>query len=80
MSGGCLWNAAPWDSRGLQTVPEQQRNHMEISFVFYPPAEADSSSKPPHFQPGSQELVLPAASPTPGHITGRLSGPFSLMA
>lgn len=80
VSGVCLWNTTPWDSRVLQTVSEQQRNHMEIYFVFYPPGEADSSSKPPNFQPGSQELALPAVSPMPGHITGRLPGPFSLMA
>lgn len=37
VSGVCLWNTTPWDSRVLQTVSEQQRNHMEISFVFLSP-------------------------------------------
>lgn len=62
---------------GLQV--EQPSNCPEISFGFYPPREAAGSSKASRFQPGSQELALPAAhrSPAPGHITGRLSGSLS---
>lgn len=65
---------------GLQV--KQLSKCPEISFVFFlfilSEVEA-GSSKASRFQPGSQELTLPAArrSPAPGHITGRLSGSLS---
>lgn len=57
-----------------ETAEQVPRNFFCFFFIL---SEVEAgSSKASRFQPGSQELTLPAArrSPAPGHITGRLSG------